>query len=98
MSRLKLYIFSFFEDLKGSLVDLSVIVGIIAIYQFAILKTVPDNLPAMAKGIAHSLCQASAQMCTSVQNIHVPAAGVGDATGRCTLTPTWTAQVAPVAT
>lgn len=29
MSRLKLYIFSFFEDLKTSLVDLSVIIGIV---------------------------------------------------------------------
>lgn len=35
-----------------------------------------DNLQAMAKAIAHSLCQASAQMCTSVQNIHVPAEGI----------------------
>ena len=51
MSRLKLYIFSFFEDLKTSLVDLSVIIGIIAIYQFAILQTVPDNLPAMVVGL-----------------------------------------------
>lgn len=48
---LKLYIFSFFEDLKGSLVDLSIIIGIIAIYQFAILQTVPDNLPAMVVGL-----------------------------------------------
>ena len=51
MSRLKLYIFSFFEDLKASLVDLSIIVGIIAIYQFGILQTVPDNLPAMVVGL-----------------------------------------------
>ena len=50
-NNLKLYIFSFFQDLKGSLIDLSVIVGIIAIYQFAILKTVPDNLPAMIVGL-----------------------------------------------
>ena len=35
-----------------------------------------DNLAAMAKAIAHSLCQASAQMCTSVQNIHIPADGI----------------------
>ncbi len=35
-----------------------------------------DNLQAMAKAVAHSLCQASAQMCTSVQNIHIPAAGI----------------------
>ena len=35
-----------------------------------------DNLDGMAAAIAHSLCQASAQMCTSVQNIHIPAAGI----------------------
>jgi len=35
-----------------------------------------DDLHAMASAIAHSLCQASAQMCTSVQNIHVPAEGI----------------------
>lgn len=35
-----------------------------------------DNLGAMCKAIAHSLCQASAQMCTSVQNIHIPAGGI----------------------
>ncbi|WP_269473274.1 aldehyde dehydrogenase family protein [Kineobactrum salinum] len=35
-----------------------------------------DDLEATARAIAHSLCQASAQMCTSVQNIHVPTAGV----------------------
>jgi phenylacetic acid degradation protein paaN len=34
------------------------------------------DLEASARAIAHSLCQASAQMCTSVQNIHVPADGV----------------------
>ena len=35
-----------------------------------------DNLQGMASAIAHSLCQASAQMCTSVQNIHIPAGGI----------------------
>ena len=35
-----------------------------------------DDLQAMAAAIAHSLCQASAQMCTSVQNIHIPAGGI----------------------
>ena len=35
-----------------------------------------DDLEAMASAISHSLCQASAQMCTSVQNIHIPAAGI----------------------
>lgn len=35
-----------------------------------------DDLAAMAKAIAHSLCQASAQMCTSVQNVHIPADGI----------------------
>ncbi|WP_229748089.1 phenylacetic acid degradation protein PaaN [Lacimicrobium alkaliphilum] len=34
------------------------------------------NLSAMATAIAQSLCQASAQMCTSVQNIHIPASGI----------------------
>jgi phenylacetic acid degradation protein paaN len=34
------------------------------------------DLEATAGAIAHSLCQASAQMCTSVQNIHVPAGGI----------------------
>ena len=35
-----------------------------------------DDLQAMASAIGHSLCQASAQMCTSVQNIHIPADGI----------------------
>lgn len=35
-----------------------------------------DDLAAMCKAVAHSLCQASAQMCTSVQNIHIPADGI----------------------
>lgn len=35
-----------------------------------------NDLTATARAIAHSLCQASAQMCTSVQNIHVPAEGI----------------------
>ncbi|MCB1701261.1 MAG: phenylacetic acid degradation protein PaaN [Halioglobus sp.] len=35
-----------------------------------------DDLHATATAIAHSLCQASAQMCTSVQNIHIPADGI----------------------
>lgn len=35
-----------------------------------------DDLEAMTGAIAHSLCQASAQMCTSVQNVHIPAAGI----------------------
>jgi phenylacetic acid degradation protein paaN len=35
-----------------------------------------ENLEATAGAIAHSLCQASAQMCTSVQNIHIPAQGI----------------------
>ena len=48
---LKTYIFSFFEDLRGSLMDLSIIVGIIAFYQFAILQTVPDDLPDIFVGL-----------------------------------------------
>lgn len=47
----KIYAFPFFEDLRGSLVDLSIIVGIIAFYQFAILQIVPDNLPAIVTGL-----------------------------------------------
>ena len=35
-----------------------------------------DDLQAMAAAVAHSLCQASAQMCTSVQNIHIPRQGI----------------------
>ena len=35
-----------------------------------------DDLDAMCEAIAHSLCQASAQMCTSVQNIFVPRDGI----------------------
>ena len=34
------------------------------------------ELEPVALAIAHSLCQASAQMCTSVQNIHIPAQGI----------------------
>jgi len=48
---LKIYIYSFFEDLRGSLMDLSIIIGIIAFYQFAILQTVPDDLPDMFIGL-----------------------------------------------
>ena len=47
----KIYAFPFFEDLRGSLVDLSIIVGIIAFYQFAILQIVPENLPSMVIGL-----------------------------------------------
>ena len=48
---LRVYFYTFFEDLRGSLIDLSVIVGIIGFYQFAILRTVPDNLPDMVVGL-----------------------------------------------
>ena len=44
-------LFSFLQDLKSAITDLSVIVGIIIIYQFAILQSVPDNLPAMMVGL-----------------------------------------------
>jgi len=40
-----------------------------------------DDMQAVAAALAHSLCQASAQMCTSVQNIFVPEQGI-DAGGR----------------
>ena len=49
--RFKVYSFTFFEDLRGSLMDLSIIIGIIAFYKFAILQTVPDNLPDMFVGL-----------------------------------------------
>lgn len=42
----------------------------------SVLLESTDDLTATARAIAQSLCQASAQMCTSVQNIHVPADGV----------------------
>jgi|GEM_PF-34444 len=48
---LKVYAFSFFEDLRGSLIDLSIIIGIIAFYQFAILQTVPEDLTSMLIGL-----------------------------------------------
>jgi phenylacetic acid degradation protein paaN len=35
-----------------------------------------DDFSGMCDAIAHSLCQASAQMCTSVQNIFVPEGGI----------------------
>ena len=35
-----------------------------------------DDLVGMCSAIAHSLCQASAQMCTSVQNIFLPKSGI----------------------
>ena len=35
-----------------------------------------NDLDATARAIAQSLCQASAQMCTSVQNVHIPATGI----------------------
>lgn len=42
----------------------------------AVVVESSDDLIAMSKAIAHSLCQASAQMCTSVQNIHIPTDGI----------------------
>ena len=40
-----------------------------------VVESTPD-LAATARAVAQSLCQASAQMCTSVQNVHIPASGV----------------------
>ncbi|MEJ2604326.1 MAG: aldehyde dehydrogenase family protein [Gammaproteobacteria bacterium] len=40
-----------------------------------------DDFDAVRRAVAHSLCQASAQMCTSVQNIFVPRGGI-EADGR----------------
>ena len=41
-----------------------------------------NDLAATARAIAQSLCQASAQMCTSVQNVHIPAGGIAVGGGR----------------
>ncbi|MEJ8567870.1 phenylacetic acid degradation protein PaaN [Elongatibacter sediminis] len=41
-----------------------------------------DNLDGMLDAVAHSLCLFSAQMCTSPQNIHIPAGGVETDQGR----------------
>ena len=49
--QIKVYAFSFFEDLRGSLLDLSIIIGIVFFYQFAILQTVPDDLPSIFIGL-----------------------------------------------
>lgn len=49
--QIKVYAFSFFEDLRGSLFDLSIIIGIVFFYQFAILQTVPDDLPSIFIGL-----------------------------------------------
>lgn len=43
-----------------------------------------DNFRGMCDAIAHSLCQASAQMCTSVQNIFVPCEGIDTEAGHVT--------------
>ncbi len=40
-----------------------------------------DDFQGMCDAIAHSLCQASAQMCTSVQNIFVPRDGIATDAG-----------------
>ena len=40
-----------------------------------------NDFQGMCDAIAHSLCQASAQMCTSVQNIFVPRDGIDTETG-----------------
>ncbi|AQA17653.1 phenylacetic acid degradation protein PaaN [Halioglobus japonicus] len=55
-----------------------------------------ENLEAMAGAIAHSLCQASAQMCTSVQNIHVPAGGIRVGDGHASFDEVAAALVAAV--
>ena len=41
-----------------------------------VIESCQGSRCATAAAIAHSLCQASAQMCTSVQNIHIPAGGI----------------------
>lgn len=49
---IKVHAFTFFQDLRGSLFDLSIIIGIVFFYQFAILQTVPDDLPSIFIGLA----------------------------------------------
>jgi len=44
-----------------------------------------DDFSGMCDAIAHSLCQASAQMCTSVQNIFVPRSGIETDIGHLSL-------------
>lgn len=44
-----------------------------------------DDFSGMCDAIAHSLCQASAQMCTSVQNIFIPRSGIDTGAGHLTL-------------
>ncbi len=55
-----------------------------------------DDLEAMCNAIAHSLCQASAQMCTSVQNIFLPRDGITVAGKRVSATAVRDALVAAV--
>ena len=43
-----------------------------------------DNFRGMCDAIAHSLCQASAQMCTSVQNLFIPRDGIDTENGSVT--------------
>jgi phenylacetic acid degradation protein paaN len=54
------------------------------------------ELEPVAAAIAHSLCQASAQMCTSVQNIHVPAGGIAVGDGHASFDEVSAALVAAV--
>ena len=54
------------------------------------------DLEPVAAAIAHSLCQASAQMCTSVQNIHVPAGGIAVGNGHASFDEVSAALVAAV--
>lgn len=41
-----------------------------------------ENFRGMCDAVAHSLCQASAQMCTSVQNLFIPRDGIDTDVGR----------------
>ena len=50
-TRIKSFVFSFFEDLKASLIDLSIIIGIMGFFQFGILQTIPENLTTMILGL-----------------------------------------------
>lgn len=50
-STLKRYAYTFACDLKGSFIDLSIVVGIVAIFQLAVLRSVPQEWPTMLIGL-----------------------------------------------
>ncbi len=52
MPKLKKHFYTFVGDIRRSFLDLTVIIGVIAFFQFVILRTTPDNLPSMVLGLA----------------------------------------------